>query len=105
MVRFCGRRVNADPNALPIYRQPCDVPALLHVRAVYKNGFRRHLIEYIHRRKRASKARLEFLSSQYAKVAQVSSLLLTICSGLEMSTFLYFCLGLLQTPREDDEQC
>ncbi|VDL18790.1 unnamed protein product [Hymenolepis diminuta] len=66
---LCGKYVNASPCALPVYRQPSDLPALQHLQSVYKNGFRRQLIKYIHRRKRAEKARLRILARQYARDA------------------------------------
>lgn len=69
---LCGKYVSASPCALPVYRQPSDLPALQHLQSVYKNGFRRQLIKYIHRRKRAEKARLRILARQYARDAQVS---------------------------------
>ncbi|KAM7542293.1 hypothetical protein Aperf_G00000001935 [Anoplocephala perfoliata] len=67
---LCGKFVSASPCALPVYRQPWDLPTLQHLQSVYKNGFRRQLIKYIHRRKRAEKARLRILARQYARHAQ-----------------------------------
>ncbi|KAL5107429.1 Nuclear receptor corepressor 2 [Taenia crassiceps] len=70
LARLCGRSVSSCPCALPVYRQPSDLPALRHVQSVYKNGFRRQLIKYIHRRKRAERARLRILAKHYARHAQ-----------------------------------
>nr|CDS22928.1 nuclear receptor co repressor related ncor [Echinococcus granulosus] len=70
LARLCGRSVSSCPCALPVYRQPSDLPALQHVQSVYKNGFRRQLIKYIHRRKRAERARLRILAKHYARHAQ-----------------------------------
>ncbi|KAL5963662.1 Nuclear receptor corepressor 2 [Taenia solium] len=70
LARLCGRSVSSCPCALPVYRQPSDLPALQHVQSVYKNGFRRQLIKYIHRRKRAERTRLRILAKHYARHAQ-----------------------------------
>ncbi|VDM18439.1 unnamed protein product [Hydatigera taeniaeformis] len=70
LARLCGRSVSSCPCALPVYRQPSDLPALRHVQSVYKTGFRRQLIKYIHRRKRAERARLRILAKHYARHAQ-----------------------------------
>ncbi|KAF8561788.1 Nuclear receptor corepressor 1 [Paragonimus westermani] len=64
--RFCGSHVKASPFALPLYRQPADLPHLCAIQAEFRRNFRPKLVRYLWRRRKAEQARIKYLAQQYA---------------------------------------
>ncbi|KAG5444144.1 hypothetical protein CSKR_101632 [Clonorchis sinensis] len=64
--RLCGPHVKAHPYALPLYRQPSDLPYLCAIRTDFRQRFRLKLVNYLRRRKKAEEARVKYLAQQYA---------------------------------------
>ncbi|VEL35821.1 unnamed protein product [Protopolystoma xenopodis] len=63
--RFHGYYVNPGPYALPLYRQPSDLPSLSLARLEeVRERFRPRLVAYLRRRRQAEEARLTYLAEQ-----------------------------------------
>lgn len=71
--RLCGPHVKASPYALPLYRQPSDLPYLCAIRADFHQNFRQKLVRYLRRRRKAEQARLQYLAQHYAHHSTIFS--------------------------------